>query len=100
MKELAKELEGICAFKEIKARQRSRDRNILKGDRSTSYFHVVANHRHRKKRIEGIVGPDGLVQDTKDILKVVVVFYKELFKAEDRGFSCLGVTFEVLMTLS
>jgi hypothetical protein len=62
MKHLARELEKIWALEEIKARQRSRDRNILEGDRNISYFMVVANHRNRKKKIESLMGLRGLVQ--------------------------------------
>jgi hypothetical protein len=89
MKILIKELEKIWAIEEIKIRQRSRDRMILEGDRNTTYFHAVANHKYRKKRIEQIKGPSGMVQGTSEMLKVVVSFYKELLKYEDRGSFCL-----------
>jgi len=60
---VSKELEKIWALEEIKARQRSRGRNILEGNRNTTYFPVVANQRSRKKRVEVLEGPNGLVED-------------------------------------
>jgi hypothetical protein len=85
MKILARELDHIWALEEIKARQRSRDRNILEGDSNTVYFHVVANHRNRKKKIECLRGPEGLVFDTQGILKMAIDYYKTLFRKEERG---------------
>jgi hypothetical protein len=79
MKMLARELEKIWALKEIKIRQRSRDRNILEGDRNTAYFHAVANQRNMKKKIEHLNGPDGVVDDSRGMLKIAADFYKVLF---------------------
>jgi hypothetical protein len=79
MKSLARELNHIWALEEIKARQRSRDRNILEGDRNTAYFHAVANHMNRKK-IECLRGLKGLVFDTQGILKIAADYYKTLME--------------------
>jgi hypothetical protein len=85
MKEAVREIEKIWALEDIKVRQRSRDRSVLEGDRNTTYFHAVASQRHRKKRIECILGPQGLVHENSEILKVAAEIYKNLFRSEDRG---------------
>ena len=51
MNEVKKELEHIWKIDEIKAKQRSRDKNIKEGDRNTSYFQALANQRKRKKKL-------------------------------------------------
>lgn len=82
-RQVARDLDKIWALEEIKARQRSRDRNILEGDRNTTYFHAVANQRSRKKRVEVLEeGPNGLVEDQKGMMEIVVDFYRNLFAKE------------------
>ena len=72
-------LEKIWSLEEIRVRQRSRDRNILEGDKNTAYFQAVANQRSRKKKIECLESPTGLVYDQKGMMRVAVDFYKNLF---------------------
>ena len=86
MKEIVKDLESIWKLEEIKARQRSRDRYVKEGDRNTAYFQAVINQRNRKKRISGLEGPDGWIDDNKGMLEHAVDFYRKLFgKEEDSG---------------
>lgn len=66
-------------MEEVKAKQRSRDKEIKEGDRNTRYFHAVANQRRRKKNISSLEGPNGAVEETKDMLNIAVDFYKNLF---------------------
>lgn len=79
MKVISSSLSKIWAPEEIKARQRSRDRDILDGYRNTAYFQAVANQRARKNRVEVLEGPRGLVEDDKGMMEVAVNFDKELF---------------------
>jgi len=83
-RKVAKHLDNIWALEEIKARQRSRDKDIIEGDRNTTYFQVVANQRSRKKRVEGLEGPFSLVEDQNGMMDIAVSFYKQLFAKEDR----------------
>lgn len=84
-KHLEEELDKFWRMEEIKIRQRSRDRDILEGDRNTTYFHAVANYRSRKKRIDFLESPIGHVSDQKGMMDIAVGFYKNLFAKEDRG---------------
>jgi hypothetical protein len=67
-----------------KARQRSRDRYILEGDRNTAYFHTVANQRRMRKLIHVLDGPDGPETETNKMLKTATGYYKDLFSFEAR----------------
>jgi hypothetical protein len=78
------EMHKLWLKEEVKAKQRSRDRDILEGDRNTAYFHAVANQRRRKTLIHILEGPDASSSDLNCMLKIATDFYKDLFKAESR----------------
>jgi hypothetical protein len=84
MKEIHAEMNRIWLKEEIKAKQRSKDRDIKEGDRNTSYFHTVINERRRKTLVHSLRGADGPIIDQKEMLGVAVDFYKELFRKEER----------------
>jgi hypothetical protein len=96
LEEVADELNAIWSLEEIKARQRSRDRNILEGDRNTAYFQAIANQRSRKKSIDCLEGPNGIVVEQEGMLKIARGFYKELFAKEPRANITLSTSFWAL----
>jgi hypothetical protein len=93
VKVLSRELEQIWCLEEIMDRQRARDKQIFEEGRNNAYFHAVTNHRNRKKRIESIRGPNGVVTDTSDILRVAADYYKNMFRWESRGTISLETQF-------
>lgn len=93
LKDVADELGKIWALEEIKIRQRSRDRNILEGDRNTAYFQAIANQRSRKKLVSNLLVPDGVREDQEGMIKIAVDFYKNLFAKENREDITLGQDF-------
>jgi hypothetical protein len=71
------EMQKLWLKEEVKAKQRSRDRDILEGDRNMAYFHAVVNQRRT------LEGPDGPFFDLNCMLKIATDFYKDLFKAKN-----------------
>ena len=79
MKLVKQEFDDIRRKQETVLWQRSRDRTFLEGERNNAYFHALANHRHRKAHLFKLVGPDGVVTSTSEMLDVATSFYKTLF---------------------
>jgi hypothetical protein len=80
-------MHNLWLKEEVKAKQRSRDRDIKEGDRNTSYFHAVANQRRRKMLVHSLDGPDGPATGEKEMIDLATSYYKDLFKLEESS-SC------------
>jgi hypothetical protein len=76
-------MHNIWLKEEIKAKQRSRYRDIKEGDRNTTYFHSVANQRRMKMLVHSLDGPDGPIKNETNMLDLATSFYKNLFKKDD-----------------
>ena len=70
MKDIVKDLEALWRM------ERSRHRLIKEGDRNTTYFQAMANQKHRKRRISGLEGPEGWIEDNQLMLVHAINFYK------------------------
>ena len=66
---------------------------MKEGDRNTAYFQAMANQRRRKKTINALEGPEGLIEDTPGMLQHAGEFYKNLFGFEPRLGISLGENF-------
>jgi uncharacterized protein YdcH (DUF465 family) len=84
MREIHLEMQKLWLKDEIIAKQRSRDRDIIEGDKNTAYFHAVANQRRRKTLIHSLDGPNGPTSNLGEMLEIATSFYKNIFQAEDR----------------
>jgi hypothetical protein len=81
-------LAKLLQKEEIKYYQRAKVTNILLGDSNTRYFQMIANARHRKKRIFSLDQEEAKIEGQANLKSYITQFYKELFgPSEDNYFS-------------
>jgi hypothetical protein len=66
---LGNELDFLWKMEEIKAKQRSRDREIMEGDRNTAYFFTVSDQRKRRKAIHCLERDGVLLEDNDSMIQ-------------------------------
>jgi hypothetical protein len=70
--------------------QRAKSTKLLKGDRNTKYFQLVANGKRRKTRIFRLEQEEGIIQGEENLKKYITNYYKGLFgRPERNNFSLL-----------
>jgi hypothetical protein len=80
-------------LEEIKAKQRSREREIIEGDKNAAYFYCCSQSEKKEKNIS-YLEDDGVVWDDNDaMLKHAMNFYKTLFGEEPKVNIRLGEAF-------
>jgi hypothetical protein len=82
---MCEELDSMWRLEEIKAKQRSRDRDIIEGERNTTYFSVVANQRKRKKPISSVEDNVVILEDNNSMIEHALTIYNTCFRKESRG---------------
>jgi hypothetical protein len=70
------ELERIWRMEEVKARQRSREREIKEEDGNTSYFFAKSNQRRKRKMVSCLENEGEVVTHNKDMIDHALEFYK------------------------
>jgi hypothetical protein len=90
---MCEELDSMWRLEEIKAKQRSRDRDIIEGERNTTYFSVVANQRKRKKPISSLEDNVVILEDNNSMIEHALTIYNTRFRKESRGNICLDEGF-------
>ena len=72
---LESELEAFFEEEEIYWQQRGAERQVLEGDANTTFFHLSANGRRRKKAILSLEHDGVNVTDQKQIRDIIYGFY-------------------------
>ena len=74
---------------EAKWAQRAKVKHVQEGGNNTKYFHMVANGKHRRKRIFQLEQDDGIVVGQENLKVYITEFYKNLFGAPGENFFSL-----------
>ena len=81
------DLVKLLREEELKFYQWAKATDILLGDNNTRYFQMVANGKHRKKRIFYLEHEGGEIEGQQNLKGYITQFYKELFgPAEENPF--------------
>ena len=64
--------------------------DVLLGDNNTRYFQMVANGKHRKKRIFSLEHEGGKIEGQYNLKGYITQFYKELFGPPEENNFTLG----------
>lgn len=79
-KELELQYNRLLRQEELKWQQRSKEKDVMKGDNNTRYFHAKANGRRRKNIILSLEQEEGEIKGEEDLMRYIIDFYKKLFR--------------------
>jgi hypothetical protein len=68
---------------ETKWAQRAKVKNIQEGGNNTKYFHLIANGKHRKKKIFQLEQEEGTIVGDENLKVFIMEYYKKLFGAPE-----------------
>jgi hypothetical protein len=59
--------------------------DVLLGDNNTKYFQMIANGKHRKKRIFSLDHENGKIEGQENLKNYITSFYKGLFEEPEQN---------------
>ena len=74
---------GLRRDEETKWAQRAKVKYIQEGGNNTKYFHLIANGKHRKKRIFQLEQDEGTIVGQENLKLYISEYYKQLFGDSD-----------------
>jgi hypothetical protein len=73
------ELAKLRRDEETKWGQRAKVKHVQEGGNNTKYFHLVANGKHRKKKIFQLEQDEGIIIGQDNLKTYISEYYKNLF---------------------
>jgi mannosylglycoprotein endo-beta-mannosidase len=64
---------------ETKWAQRAKIKHVQKGGDNTKYFHLIANGKHRRKKIFQLEQDEGTIMGQENLKNYITAYYKSLF---------------------
>jgi hypothetical protein len=66
---------------ETKWAQQAKVKHVQEGGNNTKYFHLIANGKHRKKKIFQLEQDEGTILGQQNLKTIITEYYKKLFRA-------------------
>lgn len=84
--EAEQKLKHLLREEELKWAMRAKVRQVVEGDDNTQIFHLIANGRHRKKKIFQLEQDEGTIVGHDNLKLYISDYYKQLFGAREDSF--------------
>jgi hypothetical protein len=78
-------LAKLLGEEQIKLYQRAKVNDVLFGDNNTKYFQMIANDKHRKKRIFSLDSDNGIIEGHENLKSYITQFYKGIFGESEQS---------------
>ena len=82
-------LKALLREEELKWALKAKVRKVVQGDDNTQFFHMIANGKHRKKKIFQLEQDEGTIVGQDNLKLYITNYYKQLFGAPEDSFVAL-----------